>query len=117
MEQVQETAIQTYLEHYELVRRITPPEQLLEYELGSGWEPLCKFLGKPVPDEPFPQINDRKSLSESFHYGLRIQLLKWMGIAVAAAGGSALLVWRGGDLLDMALARVRSSIQNVGYVI
>ena len=23
----------------------------------SGWEPLCRFLGKPVPDDPFPWAN------------------------------------------------------------
>ncbi len=32
-------------------------ERLLTYTLGDGWEPLCRFLGKPVPDTPFPRIN------------------------------------------------------------
>jgi Sulfotransferase domain len=26
--------------------------------------PLCKFLGKPVPDEPFPHINEKAALKE-----------------------------------------------------
>lgn len=30
---------------------------MLKYEFGSGWEPLCKFLGKELPDEPFPHCN------------------------------------------------------------
>jgi hypothetical protein len=34
-----------------------PPERLLVFELGDGWEPLCRFLGKPVPEIPFPQTN------------------------------------------------------------
>ena len=25
----------------------------------DGWEPLCAFLGLPVPDAPFPHLNDR----------------------------------------------------------
>lgn len=25
------------------------------------WEPLCKFLGKPVPDGPFPHENDTRA--------------------------------------------------------
>ena len=25
---------------------------------GDGWEPLCRFLGVPVPDEDFPHLND-----------------------------------------------------------
>jgi len=53
-----------YIEHYNIIRAVTPPERLLEYELGSGWEPLCKFLGKPIPDEPFPHINEREALKE-----------------------------------------------------
>ena len=24
---------------------------------GEGWEPLCRFLGKPVPSDPFPHVN------------------------------------------------------------
>ena len=33
------------------------PEELLVYEVADGWEPLCAFLGVPVPTEPFPRIN------------------------------------------------------------
>lgn len=31
----------------------------LAYDLtaGEGWAPLCAFLGKPVPDRPFPRSN------------------------------------------------------------
>lgn len=34
-----------------------PSERLLEWSAPDGWEPLCEFLGKPVPDEPFPNGN------------------------------------------------------------
>jgi hypothetical protein len=34
-----------------------PPERLLEWSAQDGWEPLCKFLGKDIPDEPFPHVN------------------------------------------------------------
>ena len=30
---------------------------------GEGWEPLCGFLGVPVPNEPFPRINSRDELN------------------------------------------------------
>lgn len=31
----------------------------MTYDLtdGQGWAPLCDFLGKPVPDQPFPKSN------------------------------------------------------------
>jgi hypothetical protein len=58
-----EYALQVFDEHYAAVRRDVPADRLLEYEVGQGWQPLCDFLGVPVPDEPFPQLNDRTSFS------------------------------------------------------
>jgi len=34
-----------------------PSERLLVYEPGEGWEPLCDFLGLPVPATPYPKVN------------------------------------------------------------
>ena len=37
--------------------------EFLEYDPHQGWEPLCAFLGKPIPKEPFPSGN----VSQEFH--------------------------------------------------
>jgi len=34
-----------------------PADRLLVHRLGDGWEPLCAFLGVPVPDAPYPSGN------------------------------------------------------------
>jgi hypothetical protein len=36
------------------------PNDLLEMRIceGEGWERLCPFLGKPIPDVPFPRENE-----------------------------------------------------------
>ena len=34
-----------------------PKERLLVWDVRDGWEPLCKFLNKPVPKKPFPELN------------------------------------------------------------
>ncbi|KAJ3484019.1 hypothetical protein NLG97_g7161 [Lecanicillium saksenae] len=49
-----------YVRHYRDIRALVPREQLLEYKLTDGWEPLAKFLGKevPGPDVKFPHLND-----------------------------------------------------------
>ncbi|KAK7994968.1 hypothetical protein PG990_013741 [Apiospora arundinis] len=47
-----------YDEHHEMVRRMVPPERLLEYRMGDGWEPLAKFLGKEIPSGQFPHVNE-----------------------------------------------------------
>ena len=38
-----------YRAHNAAVQALVPKEKLLVYKIGDGWEPLCKFLGKPVP--------------------------------------------------------------------
>ena len=43
--------------HTEDVRRAVPAERLLVYRVSDGWEPLCDFLGLPVPEAPYPQVN------------------------------------------------------------
>ena len=53
-----------YLAHNAEVKRVTPPERLLLYQLDQGWKPLCKFLSKPVPDVPFPKVNDTEELNK-----------------------------------------------------
>lgn len=63
-EEMQHKARDMYRKHYELIRRITPSDRLLEYRLGDGWEPLCAFLGKEVPEVDFPSINDQKHMQE-----------------------------------------------------
>lgn len=38
-----------YRAHNAAVKALVPKEKLLIYRIGDGWEPLCKFLGKPIP--------------------------------------------------------------------
>jgi hypothetical protein len=59
-----EHAIRVFTEHNDEVRRTVPAHRLLEYEVGQGWQPLCDFLGKPVPDEPFPRLNDTATFQD-----------------------------------------------------
>lgn len=40
-----------------------PASKLLEFNVKQGWEPLCAFLGKPVPNVPFPKSNDGASIT------------------------------------------------------
>ena len=39
-----------------------PDNRLLVYQVKEGWEPLCKFLDKPIPDMPFPYKNKTKNM-------------------------------------------------------
>ena len=55
-----------YQKYYALIRSLAPRDRLLEFKLDQGWEPLCKFLGKPVPNQPFPHVNDSASNKQGF---------------------------------------------------
>jgi len=57
-------AIAKFEEHTANVRAHVPAEKLLVYEVKDGWEPLCAFLGIPVPDEPFAHVNTRQEFVE-----------------------------------------------------
>ena len=50
-------AIGIFNNHIEEVQQTIAPERLLTYDVAEGWEPLCAFLGVPVPDTPFPRTN------------------------------------------------------------
>ena len=46
------------------VKTSLPPEKLLVFDVKEGWEPLCRFLEVPVPDKPFPRLNDTEAFRE-----------------------------------------------------
>ncbi|KAI9155713.1 hypothetical protein HJFPF1_08302 [Paramyrothecium foliicola] len=56
--EVRANARDGYKAYYNRIRQIVPQDKRLEYKLGDGWEPLCKFLGKDIPDVSFPWVND-----------------------------------------------------------
>lgn len=58
-----EFAIRIFNEHNEAVKKEFGSDRLLVFEVKEGWEPLCDFLGVPVPDEPFPRSNDREAFA------------------------------------------------------
>lgn len=55
--------ISVYERNLAEVREAFGPDRLLTYELGSGWEPLCRFLGLDIPSAPYPSGNE----SADFH--------------------------------------------------
>ena len=58
-----EVMVEMFKAHNAAVKAEVPPERLLVYQVSQGWDPLCAFLGVPVPDAPFPRLNS----SEEFH--------------------------------------------------
>ena len=78
-----------YEKHVASVRGKVPPERLLEFNVKDGWEPLCEFLGLPVPDIPFPNIND-SSLFIQFRRAWLLIVYAWIPLSVIMCW----IVWR-----------------------
>jgi len=61
----------------EEVRETVPADRLLVWSVSDGWEPLCEFLELPVPDTPFPHLNDSKVFAERIVDGALLALSDW----------------------------------------
>jgi hypothetical protein len=63
--------------HNQYVINNCPKEKLLVWKIEDGWEPICKFLGKPVPEGPLPHKNRMggviQELAESVDYQVQNQ--------------------------------------------
>ncbi|KAF4982462.1 hypothetical protein FZEAL_1916 [Fusarium zealandicum] len=63
-------------------------KEVLEFKAEDGWEPLCKFLGRDIPDKPFPRLNEKKTFKIVTAILITRGLLSWL-----ALGFAAWLVW------------------------
>ena len=55
-------AVEVFEQHIEHVRATCPPNRLLVFDVAEGWQPLCEFMGVPVPQHTFPRLNDAKAM-------------------------------------------------------
>ena len=88
-----------FVDWVEDVKRRCPKDKLLVYSVSEGWGPLCDFLGLPVPETPFPQVNDTKSfqaivngLNTAVYVGVSVSLLALVtGVRLALRNREGLL--------------------------
>jgi hypothetical protein len=59
------------------VQDTVPADRLLVWSVSDGWEPLCEFMELPVPDTPFPHLNDSKEFGERIVDGALLALQEW----------------------------------------
>lgn len=75
--------------HDEMVKKAGAPERLMLMSLEEArLEPLCEFLDKPVPEQPFPRANESAAIN-----------IKAIGIF-----GKSMLAWNVWALADIASA-------------
>lgn len=77
-----EAAMDFYKEWVADVQAHVPADKLLIFDVREGWEPLCKFLNVPVPDDiEFPRVNDTNYI-KSWN-----KRMKWFGTLITYGTG------------------------------
>lgn len=85
--------IAAFNRHNEAVKATIPKARLLVFDAKEGWGPLCAFVGRPIPKEPFPRVNSKEEMRPLIE-----------AMAAKFAGGP------GGESLDKANAEQRAAL-------
>ena len=87
--------VQTYNRHIEWLKDIVPTDCLVFFDVKDGWEPLCKALGKEVPDGiAFPWINDWEAIDRFAAKHVRRGLVRWAWIVTVSIIVVAVMIMR-----------------------
>ncbi len=77
---------QVFRDHIEDVKRSIRPDRLLVHEAKEGWEPLCEFLGKPIPDIPYPRVNETRDMKRALGLLKMVSYLPWVLLGAGVLG-------------------------------
>ncbi|CAF9927794.1 MAG: hypothetical protein GOMPHAMPRED_004484 [Gomphillus americanus] len=85
-------SLQTYNRHIEWLKETVPEDKLMFFDVRDGWEPLCDRLGLPIPDVPFPRINDGEAIDKLAKEIIIKGLTRWAMIFGTVIAGY--VAWR-----------------------
>jgi hypothetical protein len=76
----------TYARHIAWLKETVPEDRLVFFDVKDGWEPLCKALGKKVPEGiPFPRINGSEEINRTAQYHIQQGLMRCGTILAAVS--------------------------------
>lgn len=71
-----ETLRTNYENYLQTIQDAVPSERLLIFNVKQGWEPLCTFLGRPIPEGIlFPHVHTRAKLQGEMWF---LELITWI---------------------------------------
>ncbi|KAM0338004.1 hypothetical protein ACHAPU_011467 [Fusarium lateritium] len=80
---------ETYDRHHRVIKEMVPEGQILVYRLGEGWGPVCEFLGKPVPEQEFPRVNEAAELRRVIAEKIKRNIREAIVVALPSIGTAA----------------------------
>jgi hypothetical protein len=93
----------SYEEYQAMVRELVPAERMLVLDLdkGFGWEEICEFLGKDVPETEYPRANSMAEFHVAAEMVLAPAVRKTYAImGVVGAVGVGLGAWVVSKVID-----------------
>ncbi|KAI2638402.1 hypothetical protein GGS21DRAFT_488485 [Xylaria nigripes] len=87
--------IENYVEYIADVKRLVPPEQLTVFKLedGFGWNELCPYMGVPIPDAPWPNLNTVEEIEAALWPLVQSGLYKGMVASATLVAIAAIGMW------------------------
>lgn len=79
-------AIDVYNKNVADVIANVPKDRLLVHSSKEGWQPLCEFLDKPIPDQPYPHSNEGKMFKRVILVLKMLNILPWAVLLIAGVG-------------------------------
>ncbi|KAL4805359.1 P-loop containing nucleoside triphosphate hydrolase protein [Aspergillus unguis] len=106
--------------HIEKIKSLVAADRLLVYDVRQGWEPLCEFLGQPVPNEPMPSGNSKadlvKRVKATFWKDVRECWWRVGGMLAYASLGVVGWKWARGEwTLGLSLGDVAKSLKSIRH--
>lgn len=88
---------QVYEDQYRTVRELVPKDQLLEFQIGEGWDRLCPFLEVETPTVPYPRVNEATAFKDRnklrFRQSLKRGTPKLAATVIAVTGVLSAVGW------------------------
>lgn len=84
-------ALRVFHRHIDEVKEAIPADRLLIHRATDGWEPLCQFLGKSIPDSPYPRVNESARARRILRV---LRVLNWLPLFLAIILIGILIVWQ-----------------------
>ncbi|MCH7742534.1 MAG: sulfotransferase family protein [Proteobacteria bacterium] len=84
--EVKQHAIDVYKKNVAEVIANVPKDRLLVHSSKEGWQPLCEFLDKPVPGQPYPHSNESKTMKRVILVFKILNFLPWFVLLIIGGG-------------------------------
>ncbi|MCZ6616739.1 MAG: sulfotransferase family protein [Gammaproteobacteria bacterium] len=78
-------AIEVYDKNVAEVIANVPANRLLVHSSKDGWQPLCEFLERPIPSQPYPHSNESTVLKRVIVIAKVLNVLLWTLLLIAGA--------------------------------